>query len=94
MKQLALVLLWSIAFGSAASAQPTPERTFRVGVISISASSIELFRRFGVPELEKRGFVEGRNLTLETRFVLTTFRSLQEIWSAPSLTWSSRCRAR
>ena len=68
MKQLALVLLWSIAFGSAASAQPTPERTYRVGVISISASSIELFRRFTVPELAKRGFVEGRNLTLETRF--------------------------
>src|SRR6202047_2037867 len=68
MKQLALVLLWSIAFGSAASAQPTPERAYRVGVISISASSIELFRRFAVPELAKRGFVEGRNLTLETRF--------------------------
>jgi putative tryptophan/tyrosine transport system substrate-binding protein len=68
MKQLALVLLWSIAFGSAASAQPTPERTYRVGVISTSATSIELFRRFAVPELAKRGFVEGRNLTLETRF--------------------------
>jgi putative tryptophan/tyrosine transport system substrate-binding protein len=68
LKRLSLVLLWSIAFGSAASAQPTPERTYRVGVISISASSIELFRRFSVPELAKRGFVEGRNLTLETRF--------------------------
>jgi putative tryptophan/tyrosine transport system substrate-binding protein len=68
MKQLALVLLWSVAFGSAASAQPTPERTYRVGVISISAGSIELFRRFGVPELAKRGFVEGRNLTLDARF--------------------------
>src|SRR5579859_233995 len=68
MKQLALVLLWSIAFGSAASAQPTPERTYRVGVISTSTTSIELFRRFAVPELAKRGFVEGRNLTLETRF--------------------------
>jgi putative tryptophan/tyrosine transport system substrate-binding protein len=68
MKRLALVLLWSIAFGSAASAQPTPQRTYRVGFISISAGSIELFRRFGVPELAKRGFVEGRNLTLETRF--------------------------
>ena len=68
MKRLALVLLWSIAFGSAASAQQTPERTYRVGVISLSASSIEQFRRFAVPELAKRGFVEGRNLTLETRF--------------------------
>jgi ABC-type uncharacterized transport system substrate-binding protein len=68
MKRLALVLLWSLALGSAASAQPTPERTYRVGVISTSATSIELFRRFAVPELAKRGFVEGRNLTLETRF--------------------------
>jgi putative ABC transport system substrate-binding protein len=68
MKQLALVLLWSIAFGSAASAQPTPERTYRVGVISVSADSIERIHRLVVPELAKRGFVEGRNLTLETRF--------------------------
>ena len=68
MKQLALVLLWSIAFGSAASAQPTPERTYRVGFISTSTTSIELFRQFAVPELAKRGFVESRNLTLETRF--------------------------
>ena len=68
MKQFALVLLSSIAFGFAASAQPTPERTYRVGFISVSAGSIELFRRFGVPELAKRGFVEGRNLTLDARF--------------------------
>ena len=68
MKQLALVLLWSIAFGSAASAQPTTQRTYRVGFISVSSGSIELFRRFGVPELAKRGFVEGRNLTLDARF--------------------------
>ena len=68
MKRRTLVLLWSIAFGSAASAQPTPERTSRVGFISISSGSIELFRRFGVPELAKRGFVESRNLTLDARF--------------------------
>ena len=68
MKQFTLALLWSIAFGSAASAQPTQERTYRVGFISISVSSIELFRRFAVPELAKRGFVEGRNLTLDARF--------------------------
>ena len=73
MKRLALVLLWSIAFGTAVSAQPTPERTYRVGFISISSGSIELFRWFGVPELAKRGFVEGRNLTLALPF--TSFRS-------------------
>src|SRR5205823_9875479 len=68
MKRFVLVLLWSIAFVSAASAQPMPERTYRVGVISVSAYSIERFHRFAVPELAKRGFVEGRNLTLESRF--------------------------
>ena len=68
MRRFVLVLLWSIAFVSAASAQPTPERTYRVGVISVSAYSIERFHRFAVPELAKRGFVEGRNLTLESRF--------------------------
>src|SRR5437868_12256332 len=68
MKRFVLVLLWSIAFVSAASAQPPPGRTYRVGVISVSAYSIERFHRFAVPELAKRGFVEGRNLTLESRF--------------------------
>jgi hypothetical protein len=32
MKQLALVLLWSIAFGSAAVAQPTLERTIALAL--------------------------------------------------------------
>jgi putative tryptophan/tyrosine transport system substrate-binding protein len=68
MKQLALILLWSVAIGSATSAQPAPERAYRVGFISVNAGSIGQFRRFGVPELAKRGFVEGRNLTLDTRF--------------------------
>jgi putative ABC transport system substrate-binding protein len=68
MKQLALVLLWLLPWGTALSAQPAPERTYRVGVISVSANSIERFHRFAVPELAKRGFVEGGNLVLETRF--------------------------
>jgi putative tryptophan/tyrosine transport system substrate-binding protein len=57
-----------LGFAHAASAQPTPDRTYRVGLISVSSNSIERLRRFAVPELAKRGFVEGRNLTLEARF--------------------------
>ena len=68
MRRLTLVLLWGIALGSAASSQPAPERTYRVGFISVSTGSIERFRPYAVPELAKRGFVEGSNLTLETRF--------------------------
>jgi putative ABC transport system substrate-binding protein len=67
MERFVLVLLWFIAFVSAASAQPMPERTYRVGFISLSAASFERFHRLAVPELAKRGFVEGRNLILETR---------------------------
>src|SRR3954471_11185935 len=50
------------------SSQPTPEHIYRLGFFSLSAGSFERFRTYAVPELAKRGFVEGRNLTLETRF--------------------------
>jgi len=41
-----------------------PDKVHRVAVISFSASSIETFRSFVVPELAKLGFVEGRNLAV------------------------------
>src|SRR3954471_16398464 len=50
------------------SSQPTPEHIYRLGFFSLSAGSFERFRTYAVPELARRGFVEGRNLTLETRF--------------------------
>ena len=67
MRRLALILLWWSACLHPASAQPAPERTYRVGVISVGENSIERFRRHALPELAGRGFVEGRNLKLETR---------------------------
>ena len=67
-RRTALVLLWSMAFAQSAPAQPAPERIYRVGLISVSVNSIERLRRYAVPELAQRGFVEGRNLTLESRF--------------------------
>jgi putative ABC transport system substrate-binding protein len=66
MRLMALALVPSLAF--AAVAQPAPDRTYRVGLISVSSNSIERLRRYAVPELAKNGFVEGRNVVLETRF--------------------------
>jgi putative ABC transport system substrate-binding protein len=68
VKRPTLFLLWLIALGCAASSQPSPERGYRVALISISAGSIERLRRYLVPELAKHGFVEGRNLTIDARF--------------------------
>ena len=56
------------AFMEGVSAQPAPDRVYRVGFISVSQGSLESFRQDAVPELARRGFVEGRNLQLETRF--------------------------
>jgi len=67
MRRITLLLLWSIAYAPLVSAQPAPERVYRIALISVSESSFESFRRYALPELAKRGFVEGRNLRLETR---------------------------
>jgi putative ABC transport system substrate-binding protein len=42
-------------------------RTFRVGMLSPGPASISAFRQWALPELAKRGFVEGHNLMLEGR---------------------------
>ena len=68
MRRLTLVLLWGIALGCAAFSQPAPERIYRLGFISVSTGSFERFRTYAVPELARRGFVDGSNLALETRF--------------------------
>jgi putative ABC transport system substrate-binding protein len=41
-----------------------PGRTYRVAVIAPSPDPVMQFRAFALPELEKRGFVEGRNLAV------------------------------
>ena len=45
-----------------------PGRTFRLGIIAPSETSISLIRQHTLPELSRRGFVEGRNLIIDERF--------------------------
>ena len=52
------LLCWA-AFMEGVSAQPAPDRVFRVGFISVSQGSLESFRQYAMPELARRGFVEG-----------------------------------
>jgi putative tryptophan/tyrosine transport system substrate-binding protein len=44
-----------------------PGRIYRVAILSINQTSIDLMRQFTLPELAKAGFVEGRNLALVVR---------------------------
>jgi putative tryptophan/tyrosine transport system substrate-binding protein len=52
---------------SLASAEE-PGRIYRIAVISPAESAVEMVRKFQLPELARRGFVVGRNLTLTTHF--------------------------
>jgi len=47
------------------------ERVYRLGFLSPSAGSFERMRTTTFPELARLGFVEGRNLVVETRFGTT-----------------------
>ena len=67
-RHFVMALLCWAAFMEGVSAQPAPDRVYRVGFISVSQGSLESFRQDAMPELARRGFVEGRNLQLETRF--------------------------
>ena len=57
-----------LSAGPAAFAQ-APERAYRLGMLSPSSGTFER-RRAGVfyPELARLGFIEGQNLSVETRF--------------------------
>ena len=48
-----------------ASAQE-PGRVYRMAVISPSEATVEMIRNLQLPELARRGFVAGRNLTVTT----------------------------
>jgi putative ABC transport system substrate-binding protein len=43
-----------------------PDRPYRIAVISPSENTVEMIRKFQLPELARFGFVENRNLTLTT----------------------------
>ena len=63
MKRRALLSLLTLAAAPALA----QERIFRLGMLSTGPGSISAFRRWALPELAKQGFVEGRNLILESR---------------------------
>jgi putative ABC transport system substrate-binding protein len=42
-------------------------RSYRIGVLSPTQASVDLVRRYALPELAQAGFVEGRNLQLSVR---------------------------
>jgi putative ABC transport system substrate-binding protein len=50
---------------ASASAQE-PGRLYRIALITPSEATVEMCRKFQLPELARFGFVEGRNLTLTT----------------------------
>jgi putative tryptophan/tyrosine transport system substrate-binding protein len=49
----------------------SPERVYRLGMLSPSSGTIERLRAGVVPELARLGFIEGRNLVFEARFGTT-----------------------
>jgi putative tryptophan/tyrosine transport system substrate-binding protein len=67
LASLLLVAAWAVmGLPVPASAQG---KHYRVGVLAPSSLSIRLIREQTLPELAKDGFVEGRNLVVETRAV-------------------------
>jgi hypothetical protein len=60
----------AVASGDAAAATgQVPGRVYRAGVLVISNVSVDFIRQYTLPELAKAGFVEGRNLVLEVRYL-------------------------
>src|SRR5688572_28408511 len=67
MRQLLGLMILCIQLGGSESAQE-PSRSYRIRVIAPSEGSIALIRQHTLPELARRGFVEGRNLVVDDRF--------------------------
>jgi putative ABC transport system substrate-binding protein len=61
VRRRAVVASLGLVVTTAAAAQP---RAVRLGLLSTGQYSIDSFLRWGLPELERAGFVLGRNLTL------------------------------
>lgn len=60
----ALTMIGSVGLGAPALAQ---QRVARLGMLSSGQISIDQFRQWGMPELAREGFVEGRTLRLIAR---------------------------
>ena len=67
MRRRALLLVAAACAAAWASCAAAQDRTYRIGVLAPSSLSVSLFRQQTIPELAKEGFVEGRNLVVETR---------------------------
>jgi putative ABC transport system substrate-binding protein len=61
-----MLLAILLSAGPAAFAQ-TPERVYRLGMLSPSSAMIERLRAGVLPELVRLGFIEGQNLVFEAR---------------------------
>lgn len=48
-------------------AQTVSGKSFRIGILTPSAHELRNIRKYTLPELRRLGFVEGRNLTVDTR---------------------------
>jgi len=48
-------------------AQTIAGKTFRIGILTPSAHELRNIRKYTLPELRKLGYVEGRNLAIDTR---------------------------
>jgi len=64
-RQFLLAVSGGALLPSWASAQE-PGRVYRMAVISPSEATVEMIRNLQLPELARRGFVVGRNLTVST----------------------------
>ena len=64
-RQFLLAVPVGALWPASASAQ-APGRLYRVAVITPSEMTVEMIRKFQLPELARFGFVEGRNLTMTT----------------------------
>ena len=64
-RQFLLAVPGGALLPSWASAQE-PGRVYRMAVISPSEATVEMIRNLQLPELARRGFVVGRNLTVTT----------------------------
>jgi putative tryptophan/tyrosine transport system substrate-binding protein len=62
-----VVIIAALGFSLAGAPAQEAGRTYRIGVISPSESSVALIRRVVIPELAREGFVEGQNLLVEER---------------------------
>jgi putative tryptophan/tyrosine transport system substrate-binding protein len=64
-----LLALLAISFSIGGEALPqTPERIYRLGVLSSSPGTLQRLRTVMFPELARLGFTEGRNFIVEARF--------------------------